>query len=59
MIAEDVLFVVAGLLHFGDIAAVGLGEGVAVGDVGFDVEDGGLVEEVDAFDMEDVAFDFE
>lgn len=59
MVAEDIFFVVAGLFHLGDVAAMGLGEGIAVSDVGLDVEDGGLVEEVDAFDVEDVVLDFE
>lgn len=57
VVAEDIFFIFFSLFHLGDIAAVGLGEGVAVGDIGLDVEDGGLVEEVDAFNLEKVAVD--
>lgn len=52
---KHIFLMVLGLFHRRDIAAVGLGKGIAVGDVGLDVQHWGLVEQVDASDPEDIA----
>ena len=57
-IAKNIGFPLSLPFHVADVAAVGVGKSVAITDVGFDVEDGGAIEQVNTLDVQNGAIHF-